>query len=272
MQPTTHIQLTADVFKRGLPPMFHPWATEVARNADLPDRIQDITVGRFGTKIAGHVLSALTHFVVHTGGGHFRGYCWRSDRSLWHCIRRFDPRVGDVACIVEPWVPVVGRLQAGRHPLVLLIESLSGRATLDADEFTFQTAAVMASWVWSQVSRTSPLDLSDLPNPKAVGAVCHFIQDACVPHHARGWLSNGHSSFERRLAKQYEAEDPVLLLSEAGKLIDPNHGPSTARGIVESCSLMSGGGLDIAKPEHACLVRAAGWTQAFLRRCVMGEL
>lgn len=272
MQGTTHQKLTWDVFNSTLPPMFHEWAAKVASEADLPDRIEDITVGRFGTKIAGHVLSALDHFVVQTAKGLFRGYCWHSDRSLWHCIRRFDPRVGDVACVTEPWVPVVGRLQASRHPLVLLIEALSGKATLDVDNFTFPTSAVMASWVWSQVGRTAPLDISDLPNPKAVGSVLHFIQDACVPHHARGWMAHGHASFEERLARQYEAEDLLALLKEAGQFIDPDHGPSTARGIVESCSLMSGGGLELAHPEHACLVRAVGWTQAFLRRCVMAEL
>jgi hypothetical protein len=272
VQGTTHQMLSLDVFKSSLPPMFWPWAAKVAENADLPDRLRDVAIGRFGTELAGHVLSATGHFAIHTSNGHFRGYCWRSDRSLWHCIRRFDPRIGDVSCITEPWVPILGRPQASRHPLALLLESLAGKADLDADSFTFPTAAVMASWVWSQVSRTSPLDLSDLPNPKAVGSVLHFIQDLCVPHHARGWMSHGHASFESRLAKQYEAEDLLALLAEAGQFIDPDHGSSTARGIVESCSLMSGGGLDLAKPEHACLVRAAGWTQAFLRRCVMAEL
>lgn len=269
MNCSTHISVARAVLLAGLPPLLHPFAEEAAKNADLPDRVSDITVGRFGTKIAGNALCSLSHFTVPTTGGHFRGYCWRSDRSLWHCIRRFDPRVGDVGCRTDPWVPVVGADAAKMHPLAVLIRDLGGKATLDADEFTFPTGAVMAEWVWKSVPWTFT---HGSPSPSIVGSICHWIQDGAIPHHSRGWLAKGHASFENRVAEEWEKADHGALIFEAGKFIDPEHGPATPRAIVEKCAQMSGGLLDRKNPEHQCLVLGVAWTRAFLRRCVLPSL
>lgn len=268
MNGSTHVSVTRAIFTAGLPPLMRPFAEEVAKNADLPDRMSDITVGRFGTKIAGRNIGSLTHFIVPTSGGHFRGYCWRSDRSLWHCIRRFDPRVGDVGCRTDPWVPVVGADAAKMHPLAVLIRDLGGKASLDADEFTFPTGAIMAEWVWSEELRPAPFNPT--PSPKRVGAVCHWIQDASCLWHSRGWLGNGHSKGERSIHAEWVRSDHRDLLLAATSLLDPASVPTMPRAIVEAAATMSSP-MTGATPRET-IIMAMAWTMAFLRNCVLGAL
>lgn len=271
MQGSTHVALTAACCRSVFPPLFGVYGEMIAKYATLPDDVEDIAVGRFGTKIAKHRLSALTHFCVPTTGGKFRGYGWRSDGSLWHCIRRFDPRVGDVSCRPGPWVEVVGATEAPMHPLARLIGALHGKATLDVDNFTFSTAAVMAEWVWAPQFRPDPF--APTPSPKRVGAVCHWIQDACVPHHARGWLRKGHAGFERRLNSVFGQLDVNGLFRSADAVVSTDGGPYLPRTMVEAAATLSGGLLEYpTSAEYNSLVLAVAWTRLFLRRCVLPSL
>lgn len=267
---STHRDLTLACCRSVFPPLFNVYGEMISRAAMLPDNMEDIHVGRFGTKIAGHQLTALTHFCVPTRGGKFRGYGWRSDRSLWHCIRKFDPRVGDVSCRPGSWVEVVGPTEAPKHPLALLISALHGKATLDLDNFTFPTAAVMAEWVWSKELQPHPF--GPPPGHLKVASVCHWIQDACVPHHSRAWLDKGHASFERRVDNVWKGVDVDGLFHAADKIVSTDGGPYLPRTMVEAAASLSVGLLDHPNPEYQCLVLAVAWTRLFLRRCVLPAL
>lgn len=198
MLATTHRDLTRLITGRVFPDR-PKYADAIADAASLPDEVRDIQIGRFGDTIWGRPLQSLTHFCVPYGDeGKLRGYNWHRDDSLWCGIRRWDPRIGDVRCVTEPWVPILGRQIAADHPLAYLVRSIRGRATLDADNLTFPTAAVMAEWAW----RAATIGLADgAPSPKVVGCVLHWLQDVCVPHHARAWLLKGHTKTEARAAK-----------------------------------------------------------------------
>jgi hypothetical protein len=263
MKSATHREVTRLVAHRVLGPKFARYADDIAVAATIPDDVQDIVVGRFGTKVAGHVTGALTHFCVPTDDqGHMRGYNWHMDRSLCHALRRFDPRVGDVRCKVEPWVPVVGRALAMQHPLTRLIADLGGHATLDADNVTFPTAATMADWVWRTVT---VLGLTP-PSAKVVGCVCHWIQDCCVPHHARGWLLNGHSKAEQRMADEFDGLRDEIVSNQTEQ---PGRCIVVPRGIVERVAASTvATGRNAAEPAVA-LGRAAYWTAMFLRGTVL---
>ena len=268
----THIALTRAVMLDLLPPMLHAYGCECAESSALPDDMEDIKFGAFGTKVAGHRTGALDHFVVRTTGELFRGYNWHLDGSLWHCIRDFDPRLGECRCLTGQWDQVMDDDDAKRHPLILLLDALHGHASTDADDVTFPTAAIMAEWIWGSVlARDGVAGLPpSLPNPRAVGCVCHMIQDACVPHHARGWLAKGHASFEDRVDAVLNTSDPVVLSAEADCLLGtPPHMP---RSIVEDAALMSRGLLDRPDAERACLVLGFAWTRAFVRWTPMAEL
>jgi hypothetical protein len=272
MQGETHRSLSLELAKVAFySPAFPAFANrrtlieEIGEYASLPDEVQDIAAGRFGTKIAGHNLSAMTHFCVPTDqSGHFRGYCWHSDRSLCHSLRKFDPRVGDVRVQTDPWMPIVGRAIAEKHPLRVLIADLQGKATLDVDNFTFPTAAIMAEWVWKIVT-----SLNGYPSAKAVACICHWIQDACVPHHAHGWLTNGHTGTERRIRDEWKriAPDADQFL---GEFIAPGYSPTprNPRTIVEHAATATC--LKGKKADHprGILRSAAYWTFVFLRGTV----
>lgn len=270
MQGETHRAVTLACCRSVFPPLFNVYGEMIAGAAMLPDNMEDIHVGRFGTKIAGHRLCALTHFCVPTTGRKFRGYCWSSDGSLWHCIRKFDPRVGDVSCRPGAWVEVVGAVEAPKHPLARLISDLHGKATLDLDNFTFSTAAVMAEWVWASMLKPEPF--APAPSHLRVASVCHWIQDACVPHHSRGWLTKGHASFEKRVNDVWKGADVDGLFHAADKIVSTDGGPYLPRTMVEAAATLSGGLLEHPRPEYQSLVLAVAWTRLFLRRCVLPSL
>ncbi len=268
MNRATHRDLTGEVADAVLPDCFDDeYIDELSDAASLPDETDDIVAGRFGKKAAGHPVVGLDHFCIPTDSlGHMRGYNWHLDASLCHAIRRFDPRVGDVRCDPAKWIPVVGLALALEHPLARLIRSLTGRATLDSDNVTFPTGAVMAEWVWKVVD----LGLADKhlpPPPKVVGCVCHFIQDACIPQHARGWLLKGHASIESAVERRWSSDDK-LRERLIGLCHDVGNVPMQPRSIVELAATSSfNAGREGGEPD-AILRRGVEFTANFLRATV----
>jgi len=258
----THRELTHLVARHVFPDR-QKYADAVADAASLPDEVKDIQIGTFGSTIWGRPLQSLTHFCTPYGDeGKFRGYNWHRDDSLWCGIRRWDPRVGDVRCITEPWVPIVGRQIAADHPIAHLVWSIRGRATLDADNLTFPTAAVMAEWAW----RAATIRLADgAPSPKVVGCVLHWLQDVCVPHHARAWLLKGHAKIEARMARDLGKVLRALLAKTALRILGlVNNPPTEPRRAVERCARESFDAGDDGNTTGEILHRAAVWSTKFL--------
>jgi hypothetical protein len=162
-------------------------AEEIAANADLPDRVDDIAVARTGTHIFGRSLCSLTHFCVPTGGKTHRGWGWKLDDSL---PLHPDLPNREVSVDTSKWEESISRvvLDYRRHPVYLLL-NVHGY-TPYFDEITYPTAAIMAAWVGTTKAKS---------NPAAIGATIHFAQDCCVRHHVKGWLLNGHSEYEGRI-------------------------------------------------------------------------
>ena len=262
MQGVTHREVTKAVLLSMLPPMLHQYAEEAAGYASLPDELDDVMVGRFGSKIVGLALCSLTHFQVETTAQHFRGYSWRMDKSL-SCWRKWDPRIGDVRCDPRQWANIVGPADAMRHPLSTLISDLRGKATLDADNFTFPCAGSMVEWMWKPWSSVT---FSGEPSAIVVGCVIHLIQDM-LRHHAKGWLGNGHARFEQQMQDVWSGSNQSELLRTAARLINPDEGPLTPRGIVEAAARIAGKTPN-DKPEDA-LVLGIAWTRAFVTRCLL---
>lgn len=162
-------------------------AEEIAANADLPDRVDDIVVARTGTHIFGRSLCSLTHFCVPTGGRTHRGWGYKLDDSL---PLHPDLPNREVAVDTSKWEESISRpvLDYSKHPLYLLI-NVPGY-TPYFDEITYPTAAIMAAWIGTLRMKRSPA---------AIGATLHYAQDCCVKHHVHGWLLNGHSEYEGRI-------------------------------------------------------------------------
>lgn len=161
-------------------------AEEIAANADLPDRVDDIAVARTGTHIFGRSLCSLTHFCVPTGGRTHRGWGWKLDDSL---PLHPDLPNREVAVDTSKWEESISRvvLDYEKHPLYLLL-NVPGY-TPYFDEITYSTAAVMAEWLGRVRVKW---------HPAAIGGTVHYAQDM-IRHHVHGWLLNGHSEYEGRL-------------------------------------------------------------------------
>lgn len=154
----------------------------IAQYADFPDRVGDVYITGVGTTIVGRQLCSLTHYCVPTSRRTFRGYAWKRDDSVPHL--NLPDR--DVRCLVDRWTGVSKKHRA-EHPLVKLL-AVEGY-THAADEMTWPTAAAMADWLAHDPE----------PSYQTIGASLHFVQDACVRHHACGWLMYGHGAYEATL-------------------------------------------------------------------------
>lgn len=174
-----------------------------ASYAATPDAVADVCLGRLGTHVLGHSAAGLMHFTCPTASGHMRGYSWRMDASIPTPLRTLDLPLGDVTHRPDRWLDLgVSSAAAAAHPLAALLRDLTGKAPLDADALTFPTSAVLAAW------------LERLPaGPLRTGCICHLVQDACVPHHVRGYLLRGHQEYEAAMHVEWcrRSGGPVVL-------------------------------------------------------------
>jgi hypothetical protein len=187
MNSSTHIDLTRLVAEEV------GWPGDIkrlARCAYVPDEMECIKVGDLGTHFLGFDFSAWTHFCRPTGDGRYKGYNHEYDKRLFGI---FPPGVDlTVKSLSHKWVMALGSEVGTGEPLSNVISTLEGHGSLDADELTFPTAAVMAGWL--ELGFTSKANVSTLDDLS--GYICHFVQDCCVPHHAAGTIFHGHREFE----------------------------------------------------------------------------
>jgi hypothetical protein len=166
------------------------------KNADLPDRVDDIRVASIGTHIFGRALCSLTHFQV-PHGQTWRGYAWKKDGSLPLAGPNLPDRDVSVRAVFwrRTWgavgIPLTARTTHPVHRLVRLEGYTSA-----ADEMTWPTAASMADWL----AKSDQLQSADM-----LGAILHFVQDAAVPHHVDGVLLAGHAEFEGRIQDEWHS-------------------------------------------------------------------
>lgn len=165
-----------------------------------PDRLNDVRchVPFEGEQpeVFGRQLTSLQHFQRADGSG----YCWDLDPSLGAL-----DTLGDVA------MTMAGLTVSGTSPQMLRACLDQKGATLD--DFQFPSAA--------QVGSQYEAD-------RRPGYVLHFVQDACVPHHAWGCLLWGHAEFETALERAWVqhrqmitlASDPVRCLREFRAEVD----------------------------------------------------
>lgn len=171
------------------------------KSASFPDEIQAISVAGIGTRIFGCNLASLTHFCIPVhGNDRFTGYCWHRDDSMPH----IDLPDRDVSCNYMAWVRSYGLVSdyAEQEPLFQLIRVLrtpSTHGTTAADELTYPTAAVMAGWLAQAIEKKQFLN----SGTDIVGWCLHFVQDCCVPHHAKGFLLQGHAAYESNLYEHW---------------------------------------------------------------------
>lgn len=178
-----------------------------ARNAAFPDEVRSIEVEKYGAHVIGKNLSSLVHFCRPTAGGHFAGYCWSSDKS----VPKID--LSKVQAISKPdeWgFPVQPQVDiVAVEPFALLLESLrKSHSSLQADEVTYTTSAVMAGWTRQSFGKIAQR-LIGQEKDRALGALAGWTfhlgaQDPVMPHHANGTLLDGHSAFEGDVDELYK--------------------------------------------------------------------
>lgn len=128
------------------------------------------------------------------------GYLWREDESLrpWQELGELGMRA--VRMVVD----------GASVPVMRACERQRGVALCD---FRFPSASAVADY-WSQF-----MDMA--------GQVLHFVQDACVPHHAWGVLRWGHVEWEAAAADEWAkhlrmlamANEPGLIRETLGKAV-----------------------------------------------------
>jgi len=193
MNGVTHRAITTDVVYM-LTQKFHI-ADVAAEFAAFPDSVDDIGVEGVGPHLVGRDLCSLAHYTIPAGPRHYRGYNWKLDTSIRSIRGVPGVDLPDRPVYFQPdgWYPFVGVKHCDKHPLRLLLKSLKGKATLAADEFTYPTGAAMAEWLGKASSCSASV----------LGCILHYVQDAVVMHHAKGFLLNGHASWEGALQEAW---------------------------------------------------------------------
>lgn len=240
MNVATHIDLTRFVLEA----VGWPGDTKLAaRSAAYPDEVRALEVEGLGAHVVGRNLASLTHFVVPCGEGKFSGYCWKRDRSVPH----LDLTSREVVPKPEAWGFPAGEPFVSREPLYELVRDLTRpdhHGSIQADEITYPTAAVMAGWV-AQIFQVWAKDSRSARRQEALDILCGWAmhlaaQDPAVPHHALGKLLDGHAAFEGDIDEHWNRlrGDAALMLTEAAK-IDFFPSAMTVRGLAESLATES---------------------------------
>ncbi len=215
MNRSTHIDLTKTVA------LAVGWPGDVntlARSAALPDEVLTVRVKGAGHHFLGHNLASLCHFCVPYGDG-FRGYNYKMDGSLpgWNLPD------AEVFASNSGW-HLNQACQDGPDPLDELLHNKKIRHS--ADELTFPSAAIMAQWLAIEFKYHNGYNKT---RDYIAGMICHFVQDCCVPHHARGVLASGHRSFEGKLDDEW----PHFKEGREWKINDKIAMPKSIREICE---------------------------------------
>ncbi len=246
----------------------------VARSAILPDDVQTIGVEQYGCHLLGKNLAALVHFAVPSANGHYNGYCWMRDSSVPHV----DLSKVQVIPHPEAWgFPIVEDPEFIKtEPFSKLVIDLSGHASLQADEFTYSTCAVMGEWAFNcyrKVLRTwkGKADYQMALDTLA-GEMYHLlVEDPVVPYHGAGVMLDGHSAFEGDVDecyKEMEGSGEVALILKGLIAADnkPNAGVRTLAETLAQKAYVSPRRLAWRR----CFWRR-GWNKA-VRACVLQGL
>lgn len=207
MREGTHVDMTLTVLDAAA------WKGDrklAAKNAMYPDEVRAIEVEGLGAHVFGKSLSSLAHFCRPLDNeGHFGGYCWASDRSTPHLDlgkRKVQPHP-------EAWGFPTAPDDQKAEPLAKLVHDLTqpGHAgSIEADQMTYPTAAIMAEWCHGMREAWAGLAVqvgsgaeTDAAMDTLAGWIFHFVQDAGVPHHACGVMLAGHAGFEGDLDERW---------------------------------------------------------------------
>lgn len=231
----------------------------VARSAGWPDQARVIEVEKYGAYVLGHSLSSLTHFCRPLGGGKFEGYCWKLDRSVPH----IDLSTVKVLPHPDAWGDWADPEIQAAEPFAKLVKDLTGHASIQADEITYSTSAVMAEWTYETyvklVKKLPPGPERQKVLDILAGMDFHLAaQDPPVPHHGDCILLDGHSAFEGdvdEVYKKMEASGEIAALLKT--LIAADNAPEglLPRKIAEDTATRS-----IVSPSRL------GWYRCFWRR------
>lgn len=272
MQEATHCAMTKSVV------VALGWKGDrnlVACNAAWPDEARVIEVEKYGAHIIGRNLASLTHFCRPIGGGKYEGYCWKLDRS----VPGID--LSSVQVIAKPaeWeFPVTGT--GGRllklEPFAKLVADLTGHGSLQADEVTYSTAAVMAEWCYRGYRMFGGmLAGADLRRARDILAGWQFhlaAQDPAVPHHSANVLLDGHSAFEGdvdELYKKMEGSGEIAALLSTLVVADNAPDGVEPRAIAEVTATSA-----VVSPRKLCWYRTMwrpGWNK-LVKACVLRGL
>jgi hypothetical protein len=163
----------------------------------LPDRVCEVAIAVPGeelrTEIAGHGLSSFQHFQLEAG----TGYRWSSDASL--ALSTVTALASQIA-----GMRVVENRNGLRPPLADNTEpspierAVAAQPGFTLGVFRFPSAGESASF-YADAAKNWARARNSAGFARCAGYACHFVQDACVPHHARGVLLHGHCSWEDEL-------------------------------------------------------------------------
>jgi hypothetical protein len=187
----------------------------LSKEAAFPDEVASIKVDGVGYHMFGQAFCSLVHFckpVSRSGAlANYQGYNWRMDKSI-----PFNPDLPDREVYATPDGWHVPFLVSAAEPLVVLLSELrqngpkgKQRGCTSADDLTYPTAGAMADWLFKNWKLLGDGRANDV---RYAGWICHFVQDCCIRHHARGVLLAGHSEYEAMLYEWWVKQ------SNAGKL------------------------------------------------------
>jgi hypothetical protein len=244
----------------------------VAQNADYPDRVRAIEVEKYGAYVIGRNLASLTHFVQPVGKDKYVGYCWKRDRSVPH----IDLSSVKVIPKPEAWGWPFDASMTAKEPLAVLVRTLtqpSSKGSIQADEITYSTAAIMGEWAENCYGELAK-KLTGAERQKALdtvaGSIFHLgAQDPAVPHHADCILLDGHSGFEGDVDEEYKRMVGDGTIGELLKtMIKADNAPAglTIRAIAEQTATRA-----VVSPRklgfYQCFWRR-GWNK-LVHRCVL---
>ncbi len=272
MNGSTHIAMTRAVVEA------LGWPGDrnlVARSARWPDDARVIEVEKYGAHVIGKNLASLTHFTRPVGGGKYIGYCWKLDKSVPHID------LSSVKVIPKPeawgdWAEDDPEIQAA-EPFAKLVKDLTGHASIQADEITYSTAAVMAAWAFETYVKLAK-KLPPGPERQKVldilaGMDFHLgAQDPAVPHHGACVMLDGHAGFEGDTDECYKRMEGSGEIGELLKtLVKADNAPKdlTIRAIAEDTATRA-----YVSPSklgwYRCFWRK-GWNK-LVRACVLRGL
>jgi hypothetical protein len=162
----------------------------------------------------------------------------------------------------EQWGYPLTREMWEQDPFAVLVKDLTGHGSLEADQITYSTAAVMVQWLlncYKELAKT----LTGEERQKALDTIAGWIfhlaaQDPVVPHHAVNVLLDGHSAFESDVDEDFKrlvGDGTIAKLLETLVKTDNLPTTGTLREFVEQTA-----------DKSVVSVRKLGWYRCFWRR------